>query len=330
LHRGSLRQQLALPLYRVWWPLMGAEVSLAAAVIQVTGVWEQAAQNGEMSAQSAAKFAALLERFARYAAAQGVTMLDQADGALVTAFIQARGRSRRGEVATAAVATRRLRRSVLRAFFRVGRHLLLTGADPTLDLVLPERPDRRFRPLDGDEAGLCRHFAQLTEDATRHAAVLALALAGIHSGEIGNLALGHLDAPGSRVWTDGSTRTQPRWCLLDPWGVRALERRAEQVQARRPHTDDPDTLPLLGIGGGSAAQRQARVCVPLREVLDRAGLGDDPTLRPSSITAHAGWLAFQASGRIEDAARMLGMRSLDRAAELVGYDWQAGAPAPAG
>lgn len=60
----------------------------------------------------------------------------------------------------------------------------------------------------------------------------------------------------------------------------------------------------------------------LRDVLVRAGLGDEADLRPSSITAHAGLRAFRTSGRVEDAAFVLGMGSLDRTAELIGYRWQ--------
>jgi integrase/recombinase XerC len=36
--------------------------------------------------------------------------------------------------------------------------------------------------------------------------------------------------------------------------------------------------------------------------------------------------AFESTGRIEDAARRLGLRSLDRAAAVVGFDWS---PTPA-
>ncbi|MDX3025634.1 hypothetical protein [Streptomyces acidiscabies] len=123
------------------------------------------------------------------AAALGLVLadVDPGDGALAG-----------GEVAVATISTMRLRRSVLRTFFRTARQLL-TDADPTLDITLPGRPERRSRPLDALEAELCRHFAQPTEGATRHAAVLALALSGVHSAEAARVLPEHVDLAGHRT-----------------------------------------------------------------------------------------------------------------------------------
>lgn len=55
--------------------------------------------------------------------------------------------------------------------------------------------------------------------------------------------------------------------------------------------------------------------------MDRAGLGREPGLKPASITAYAAQRVLAATGRIEDAARFLGYRSLDATAQLVGHDW---------
>ena len=304
-----------LPLHALWWgSAVSEEVTVAQAAALVADLWRQAALDGAMSEQTVEKFTQLTGRFANYAQAQGTVVLTDVDPGLAAAFITARGHSRRGEVAVAAVATMRLRRSVLRTFFRSARQLLLTDADPTLDIDLPGRPGRRIRPLDTQEADLCRHFAQLTEGATRHAAVLALALSGVHSAEAARVQPDHVDLAGLRVFAAGSARTAARWCGLDRWSAECLRRRINALPT--------EAVPLIGTGNGSPAQQQARICVALRDVLVRAGLGDDPSLRPASITAYAGRLAFQASGRIEDAAGVLGMGSLDRTAELVGYDWR--------
>ncbi|MEV7910802.1 hypothetical protein [Streptomyces griseus] len=168
--------------------------------------------------------------------------------------------------------------------------------------------------MDEDEAAWCRHFAQLTEAATRHAAATALALSGVHSSEIGHVTGAVLDLKQQRVFAPGTSRVLPRWCCLDAWAATALRHRLERLPDGREA--------LVGSGEGTDAQRQARIGVTLRDVLTRAGLSDDPALRPSSLTAHAGWRLLRKGGRIETAAQVLGMRSLDRTAELVGYDWR--------
>jgi integrase/recombinase XerC len=58
-------------------------------------------------------------------------------------------------------------------------------------------------------------------------------------------------------------------------------------------------------------------------LLTHAGLGEAPDVRPSSVAAWAGRRIFEETGRIDVAAQRLGMRSLDRAARFIGWDWAA-------
>lgn len=51
----------------------------------------------------------------------------------------------------------------------------------------------------------------------------------------------------------------------------------------------------------------------------------DLSLRPGSVAAWAASL-FDKTGRIEEVACLLGVRRLDRAARLIGWDWVAGSP----
>ena len=44
-------------------------------------------------------------------------------------------------------------------------------------------------------------------------------------------------------------------------------------------------------------------------------------VRPASIAGWAARRVFEESGRVEDAARVLGVRSLDSAARMIGLDW---------
>ena len=233
----------------------------------------------------------------------------------------AAGRDRRGEIAASAVATMHVRRSVLRLFFRTACDLGLTFNDPTRELPLPPRSPLVTRAITEDEADLLRHFAFYSPRASRHAAVLALALAGAHSGEIGHISLADLHIEHARVYVHGSSKTRPRWCALDPWAMGSLTLRIAAL--RRSHHGrelDPQTL-LASTCQGSEAAQQARVCVAIRDVMIKAGLGQEADLRPTSVTAYAGRLAFNERSRIEDAANVLGMNSLDRVARLIGHDW---------
>ncbi|WP_237112720.1 hypothetical protein [Mycobacteroides abscessus] len=82
-----------------------------------------------------------------------------------------------------------------------------------------------------------------------------------------------------------------------------------------------DTIFCTG-SDGSDAQRQARVCVTVRDVLTRAGLSTTIGIKPSSLTAHAARQVFEETGRIELAAKLIGSGSLDGTAALIGYQWR--------
>ena len=64
----------------------------------------------------------------------------------------------------------------------------------------------------------------------------------------------------------------------------------------------------------------------MAERLMRAGIEREPDVRPGSVVAWAGRRIFEETGSIEEVARRLGIRSLDRAARLIGWGW---APRPA-
>ena len=66
---------------------------------------------------------------------------------------------------------------------------------------------------------------------------------------------------------------------------------------------------------------QVAAATVLQEVLVRAGLAQEPDVRASSVAAWAGRRVLEDTGRIDLAARALGVRSLDRAARILGWDW---------
>ncbi|WP_233213494.1 integrase [Mycobacterium hubeiense] len=311
--------QLLLPLQ--WGPAM-ADGSLAAAVGAVTGAW---IADGALAAQTLDKFGLLIRRFTRFAAAHDVTTLGAVDRALVAKFVAAKGRTRHGVVSVAAVATMHNRRAALRAFFRTARQLRLTIDDPTTDIAVPARQSSAQRPLSEDESALVRLFSERAAP-TRHAATAALLLAGAHTSELGHITTANLDPQAPTVWAHGSTKHRPRTLTLDRWSMRVLTERAAHLARPLPN---PCPSPVLCTGAaGSDAHKQARVCVTVREILTRAGLSDDPGVRPASLTAYAARREFDRTGRIEDAARLIGSPSLDTTAGLIGYDWQHRADPP--
>ncbi|MEL5959470.1 hypothetical protein AADR41_32755 [Streptomyces sp. CLV115] len=280
-----------------------------------------------MTGQTLDKFTLLLNgRFARYARLNGAVLLEDVTAGLVEDFVTARGRSRHGHVSDAAVATMYLRRSVLRSAYRGLRELGLSDQDPARDIVLPPRTDGEVRPLSEGEVVDLRHQASFVARPSRHGAAAALALSGGHSGEIGHIRVRDLDAQGRRVWMHGSTKTDPRWCLLDDWALVTLQGRAEFVTARQVHAPSAPWA-RLAVSDHDApdCNLQARACVALRDLLVRIGLGGEADVKPSSVTAWAGVEVFERTGRIEQAARRLGLRSLDRAATVIGHTWR---PAP--
>ena len=79
---------------------------------------------------------------------------------------------------------------------------------------------------------------------------------------------------------------------------------------------------LVYAARGSNESRQASSCIAIAQTLARAGLGGEPDVRPGSVAAWAGDKAFSDGAPIDDVARRLGVRSLDRAASIIGWDWR--------
>ncbi|MCN9244497.1 site-specific integrase [Streptomyces sp. RY43-2] len=297
-------------------------MTLARAVEQTVTLWTTMTSQGQMSPQTNRSFGQLLERWQRYTQARGAVLLNDVTVDFIEDFVFAHGRTRHGRIGESATATQHQRRAVLRSFYRTLRELGLTDTDPTRDVLLPERTRSLIRPLDEDEAVALRHAAEYVTRPSRHAAAAALALSGGHTGEIGHIRISDLDQSASAVWMHGSTRTDARWCPLDPWALRVLLARAAFVTRQQ---GSPEAVPKARLAVSSAPapdeQLQARACVALSDLIRRIGLGTDPRVKPASLTAYAAVRIFSESGKIEDVARGLGLRSLDRAADLIGYDW---------
>jgi integrase/recombinase XerC len=218
-------------------------------------------------------------------------------------------------------ATMHLRRSALRLYFRTLRQIGVAVGDPTQDLVLPPRSCLAVRPLADDEIVVCRSFSLQTLTATRQPAAWALAEATARTSEIPHIVASDIDFANRRVWIHGSSKAESRWGCLSEWGATQLARRVGCL--KNVAIEDPA---VAYEGRGSEESAQASSCIAIAETLMRAGIGREPDVRPGSVVSWAGRRVFEETGSIEEVARRLGIRSLDRAARFIGWGW---APQPA-
>jgi integrase/recombinase XerC len=214
------------------------------------------------------------------------------------------------------VATMHLRRSALRLYFRTLRQIGVAVGDPTQDLVLAPRSCLAVRPLTDDEIVVCRSFSLQTLTATRQPAAWALAEATARTSEIPHIVVSDLDLTNGRVWIHGSSKAEARWGSLSDWGVTQLARRVGGL--KNVPVEDPA---VAYEGRGSEESAQASSCIAIAETLTRAGIGREADVRPGSVVAWAGRRIFEETGSIEEVARQLGIRSLDRAARFIGWGW---------
>lgn len=213
------------------------------------------------------------------------------------------------------LATRHNRRSAARLGFRLLREAGVVDHDPTVDIHLPaRRRDREARPLSDDEIrrGRAASVGRLGE--TLRPAVWALAEATATTHEIPRVLPQHLDLSAGTVLLGGSSKLESRQAVLTDWGVRALDRRMTALG------DTTQSVAYQGTGCTAAAM-QAAAATALTKILGQAGLRSDPSVKPGSVRAWAGRRVFLATGRIEEVALVLGCRTLDTAAAIIGFDW---------
>jgi integrase len=268
---------------------------------------------GKLSVESEPRVLGLFERFGTFVGrAFGVTRFADVSGEQVEAFVRASTSA--GQVPS--VATMQLRRSALRLLFRTARELGLLEGDPTLDLVLPSRTRDAARPLTDDEVDGCRRVCLHDLTSTRLSVAWALGEATARTAEIPRITVADVDLPNGKVWIRGSAKTEPRWGALTEWGAVQVARHIRSLAKNL-----PSETTVAYAGSGNAESRRSFSCQAIRETLQRAGLTEDPYVRPASLTGWAGVQVMRETGRIEAVALALGVRSLDAAVRMIGWDW---------
>lgn len=289
---------------------LAATVSPVDAVRLATASWTDGEEFMDSTVDRMSEVAQRFARRVRTRASIEAVSVDDCDE-----FIHAATRNG----APPSLATLHFRRTTLRAVYRSLRYLGLSEIDPTLDLVLPPKSTRRTRPLTDDEINLLRLCA-LGRSTTnlRAAAALALAEATATTREIPLIRVADIDLRTSIVNLPGGARVDPRTVHLTKWGLGVLSRHLDGVSDRGDSTER-HIIPVRGDTHRLPAQ--ASTCNLIAALLDTAGLRTEPDVRPGSIRAWAGASAHRRSGRIEHAAALLGLRSLDATAELIAFDW---------
>jgi len=295
------------PLEPVWADV--APLGPVAQVAAITVLW-----NDELTNSSAERMSGLAARFARRLDHAGVDSLCDATTAHCRAFIAAPlGRS-----TPPAPATMHLRRTVVRSLYRSIAWMGGPDLDPTRAIDLPPRTVRIARPLDDDEIVLVRVSALAYRARRVHApAVVALAEATASTGEIPQIRWAQLDLAAGRVELPGAGRVQPRVNPLTPWGHAVLR---AHYETRRPAMSDL----VAGFAARGPQQRhspQAAAVRLVRHLLDAATLAGETDIKPASLRLWAAARLLRDGATIDQAARALGLRSLDAAADALGWQW---------
>lgn len=261
---------------------------------------------GDLAPVSLVRVSDLVRGFGDFLAASKVGLAAHITPAHVDAYVRSLTRTR----SEPSLATMHLRRSALRILFREAKALGLTSANPTQDIALPPRSYETLRPLTDREVTACRGFAETAPGEPRHALAWALAEAAVRVSELAVVRGQDLDLKNRKVRIAGSSVTYARVVPLTDWGFEQLAHADMDAGANKPLLSPSRRTPRGSI--------HELIAWPLRQ----AGLAKTKGIRPNSIAAWRGATEFTQGASIDEVAQLLGMRSLDRAAALIGFDWR--------
>lgn len=275
-----------------------------------------------LAEQTTARLEQLGTRFVTRLQAEGITDWADVTTEQCRGFVTAH--THRGGPPSAS--TQHLRRATVRAIFRALRAQpgIVLPVDPSIDLALPPRSRRGYRPLTEDEVILCRASSRLARSGTsslRRAVAWALGEATGTTSEIAAVTLADLDEPSAptTVMFRGRSRHAARTGTLSDWGRLVVARHTRLLL--EVHAPAGTLLAYAGAGTPGEYQAQASVCTGITRILQLAGLLDDPAVRARSLRGWAGARLYQQGLPIEQVARRLGCASLDAAAAEIGLTW---------
>jgi len=280
-----------------------SDIPASGVTLAIEGVLARIAHEGHLAPVSLLRNSDLIRTFGAFLICTPTDDIADVTPAIAETFIRSLTRSGRDP----SIATMRLRRSALRSLFREAQALGLTDTDPTYTVMLPSRSCATSRPLTDSEIHRCRSFAESMPGDSRFAAAWALAEATTRVPELG--AIRRRDVHDSVCSLPGSSSTEQRRVAPTDWGVVQLARHLSS-------TPGDDASLLLGTGiRGSLHELIAGT-------LSRAGLARKTGVTPNSVAAWPGAREMEGGSTIDQVARLLGMRSLDRTAKFIGFHWR--------
>lgn len=287
-------------------------------VARVVQVWHD---SGLYTDQTLTRSQETLTRFAARLSAQGIGSLEDADEVACEGFIQAFTADRRPPEP----ATRHARRGVLRMAFRALRTQGVPVGDPTLDLALPSKAGLPARPLTDEEVQsgrLASRMGAAGSSSLHRAVVWALAEATAVTSEVSAVRVADFDDPENPTLVElpGAARVSPRVVALTDWGALILSRHLAALKDSGADAATP--VAYRGAAEPGQAVAQAATANAVAATLRAAGLRGDPRVKPASVRAWAGRRHHQRTGSIEETARLLGSKSLDATATVIGLDWR--------
>ncbi|NDD71634.1 MAG: hypothetical protein EBZ52_00490 [Actinobacteria bacterium] len=182
--------------------------------------------------------------------------------------------------------------------------------DPTQDILVAL--DRRIVSAycTDDEVASLREAVPSVLFDDSYAVILALAEVGATNSEMRELKTNDLDIERGLVRLPGGSRNDSRINELTSWGREALKTCLPNHNAK-----------WLVVNTLSQTVSEQTISQRFRELVANAKL----SRRGVNINSVRAWRArqiYETSGRIQDAARFLGYRSLDTAVEMIGLDWR--------
>jgi integrase/recombinase XerC len=265
---------------------------------------------------TSARMKAEIGRFVSELHLQGVPSLRAANAHHPQTFLHGAVRGRNGpdDWREPSASTTALRRTAIRTLYMIARHLGLADNDPTLYLAVGSRIGVRARPLTDEEETVGRFASRMSFFDTRGPSAWALGQATAVMAEAGRATVADVDLDRGRVRLSGTKKREPRWGYFTDWGQEQLAQRIEEL--------GNDERRLLVYDGTVGLDRpDSAVSNKLTEIFTIAGIRQGG-VRPGSLAAWAGRRVYEETGRIEEAARALGVRSLDIAAEIIGWGWR--------
>jgi len=207
--------------------------------------------------------------------------------------------------------TKRNRLASLRRAYKTSRIIGYELIDPTIDVLVVFDHAINTNYCTDDDIEKLRNATPVELFKTTYASIWALAEAGATNSEIKDVRVCDVNLEEGVVHLAGNARVDERINTLTELGLNVLAQRIRGL--------NPTDYLILNTEGGKCSE--ATISQIFRHITSYANVGS----KGFNINSVRAWRArkiFDETGRIQDAARFLGNRSLDSTALLIGLEWR--------